>query len=69
MRGQWITQYTGSNTGTVVIDLDGFQDRFEGTAIAWDDNPELPNSLVKSVPVQRRMPNTSKVCQCRQSTI
>jgi hypothetical protein len=47
MRGQWITQYTGTNTGTVVIDLDEFQDRFEGTAIAWDDNPELPNSLVR----------------------
>jgi hypothetical protein len=47
MKGQWITQYTGSNTGMVVIDLDEFQDRFEGTAIAWDDNPELPNSLVR----------------------
>lgn len=47
LRGQWITQYTGTNTGTVVVDLDEFHDRFEGTAIAWDDTPGIPNSLVR----------------------
>jgi hypothetical protein len=47
LKGQWITRYTGTNTGTVVVDLDEFQDRFEGTAIAWDDNPGMPNSLVR----------------------
>jgi hypothetical protein len=47
MKGQWIATYTGTNTGTVVIDLDELADCFGGTAIAWDDRPELPNSLVR----------------------
>jgi hypothetical protein len=47
LRGQWTARYSGSNTGTVVIDLDEFEDHFAGTAIAWDDNATHPNSFVQ----------------------
>ena len=47
LRGQWIASYSGSNTGTAVLDLDEFDDHFAGTAFAWDDNPAYPNSFVR----------------------
>lgn len=47
LRGQWIARYSGSNTGTVVLDLDELDDGYAGTAIAWDDKPDHPNSIVK----------------------
>ena len=37
--GQWIGRYTGSNAGRFVIELDEAGDHYEGTAVAWDDNP------------------------------
>jgi hypothetical protein len=46
LKGQWIAKYSGTNTGTGVIDLDEFDDHFSGTAVAWDENP-LVNSLVR----------------------
>jgi len=47
LRGQWVAKYSGSNAGTGVVDIDEFDDHFAGTAVAWDDNPALPNSLVR----------------------
>src|SRR5215472_12427796 len=47
LKGQWIARYSGTNTGTGVIDLDEFDDHFSGTAVAWDDNPVVPNSFVR----------------------
>ena len=47
LRGQWIARYSGSNTGTVVVDVDEFEDHFAGAAIAWDDNVAHPNSFVQ----------------------
>jgi hypothetical protein len=47
LSGQWITRFRGTNTGTLVIDLDDVDDHYEGTACAWDDNLQLPNSLVR----------------------
>ncbi len=47
LKGQWIARYTGNSTGTVVLDLDEFQSHYRGTAIAWNDNSELLNSLVR----------------------
>ena len=47
LRGQWISRYSGSNIGTVVVDLDEFEDHFAGTAVAWDDNVAHPHSLVR----------------------
>ena len=47
LKGQWIARYTGNSTGTVVVDLDEFQGHYQGTAIAWNDNSKLLNSLVR----------------------
>ena len=47
LSGQWIARYSGSNSGVIVIDLDDLGDHFEGTAIAWDDNPQHPNAFVR----------------------
>lgn len=47
LKGQWIARYSGSNAGTLVLDLDEFDDYFAGTAVAWDDNPAHPNALIR----------------------
>ncbi len=47
LSGQWIARYTGSNTGTPVIDIDDVGDHYEGTGITWDDASLPPRSLVK----------------------
>jgi FRG domain len=47
LNGQWIARYSGTNTGTGVIDIDEFDDHFSGTATAWDDNPVYASSLVR----------------------
>jgi hypothetical protein len=49
LKGQWIARYTGSNTGTAVLDLDEYDRHFAGTGVAWDDNRALPSSMVKVV--------------------
>jgi FRG domain len=45
--GQWIGRYTGANAGTFVVDLDRIGDRYEGTAVAWDDVQQSLNALVR----------------------
>ncbi len=47
LSGQWITRYTGSNTGTLVIDLDEVGDHYEGTAIVWDEVNDHFNALIR----------------------
>jgi hypothetical protein len=47
LSGQWITRYTGSNTGTLVIELDEAGGHYEGTAIAWDEAGDHFNALVR----------------------
>src|SRR5262249_10869344 len=47
LKGQWIARYSGTSTGTGIINLDEFDDHFSGTAVAWDDNPVVPNSFVR----------------------
>lgn len=49
LKGLWVAQYTGSNTGTAVIDLDEYDSFFAGTAVAWDNNPAMPSSGVRIV--------------------
>lgn len=44
MNGQWIGSYTGTNGGTLVIELDDLGDCYEGWAFAYDDNPNLPST-------------------------
>ena len=45
LSGQWVGKYSGSNSGTLVIDIDDASDYYEGTACVWDDNAQLPSSL------------------------
>jgi hypothetical protein len=45
MNGQWIGYYTGTNNGTVLIDLDDAKDHYEGSAVAIDGNTGLPPTL------------------------
>jgi hypothetical protein len=47
LNGQWIAPYTGSNSGLVVVDIDEVGDHFEGTACAWDSNPDYPSSMIR----------------------
>lgn len=49
MKGQWIGNFTGTNTGLAMLDLDDEGDFYSGTAVAFDDNPELPSTVVKIV--------------------
>jgi hypothetical protein len=46
MNGQWMSRYTGSNSGLLVIDLDDMGTHYEGRAFVWDDNPSLPGTFV-----------------------
>jgi hypothetical protein len=64
LAGQWIAQYSGSNSGTLVIELDDVGDHYEGTACAWDDKVGIntlisirtpskePTQSLKSVPLR-----------------
>ena len=49
LAGQWVSRYSGTNSGKLVIDIDDLGDRYLGTACLWDDSPELPCSLVRFV--------------------
>jgi len=45
MQGQWIGQYSGSNSGTLVIDLDDMGTQYGGCAFVSDDNRSLPSTF------------------------
>ena len=47
LSGQWVAQYTGTNYGTIVIELDEVGDHYEGAACVWDNAPGHPSSLVR----------------------
>src|SRR5215469_1382490 len=38
MNGQWVGRYAGTNSGLLIIDLDGMGAHYEGRACAYDDN-------------------------------
>jgi hypothetical protein len=42
MNGQWLGRYTGSNTGTLFINLDDMGSYYAGNVFAYDDNTSLP---------------------------
>jgi hypothetical protein len=44
--GQWITKYTGSNSGLFIAEFDEVGNHYEGTICVWDSKPEYPNSSV-----------------------
>lgn len=45
MNGQWIGQYTGTNQGLLIVDLDDLGTHYEGSAAALDSNMALPPML------------------------
>lgn len=47
MEGQWIGRCTGTNPGTVIIDVDDCGPYFQGTAALFEDEPGLPGSFVR----------------------
>ncbi len=47
LSGQWIAPYSGTNRGTVVVDIDDMGSYYQGVGSVWDSNGELPNSLVR----------------------
>lgn len=44
MNGQWLGQYTGTNTGFLMIDIDDVGTHYEGRASVYDDNKLLPDT-------------------------
>ncbi|MES2769900.1 MAG: FRG domain-containing protein [Bdellovibrionota bacterium] len=44
MNGQWLGRYDGSNSGTLIIDLDDCGTHYEGYAYAYDHNINLPST-------------------------
>ena len=45
MNGQWIGEYTGSNRGQLIVDLDDMGTHYEGMAQVHDDEPGLPSTV------------------------
>jgi FRG domain len=42
MNGQWLGRYTGTNSGTLFINLDDMGSHYAGNVFAYDDNTSLP---------------------------
>jgi hypothetical protein len=62
LAGQWISRYQGSNSGTIVIDIEEYDDRYKGVACVWDDDLPRPSSLVRFITNSREPTQTlSKV--------
>jgi len=46
MKGQWIGSCTGTNTGTVFVNVDELSSYFQGVAYLLDDNKLIPGSAI-----------------------
>jgi hypothetical protein len=46
MNGQWLGKYTGTNSGSLVIDFDDMGTHYEGCAFAYDDNNSMSASFI-----------------------
>lgn len=46
MKGQWIGNYFGTNSGEVIIEIDEIRDHFEGVAYLYDSDSSLPATFV-----------------------
>lgn len=49
MRGQWIGQMEGSNSGLVILDLDDEGSHYEGHVFAFDEGEKLPGIVARIV--------------------
>ena len=45
MNGTWQGKYSGTNSGHIVVELDGMGDHFGGCVYAYDNNPGLPSTF------------------------
>jgi hypothetical protein len=41
MNGQWLGRYSGTNSGTLFINLDDMGSHYAGNVFAYDDNTSL----------------------------
>jgi hypothetical protein len=57
MNGQWLGRYSGTNSGTLFINLDDMGSHYAGNAFAYDDNPSLPHTYAYV-----RTPNKETSC-------
>lgn len=46
MNGQWMGQYSGSSTGSLIVNIDDMGNYYEGVAFLVDTNNKLPTTLV-----------------------
>ncbi len=46
MAGQWIATYGGTNTGTIVLEIEEDFGQYKAVACLWDDNLQHPSSFV-----------------------
>ena len=46
MKGQWIGNYTGTNAGTIMVNVDEFSSHFQGIAYLTESNSLLPGTAV-----------------------
>jgi len=44
MNGQWLGRYSGSNSGTLFINLDDMGTHYAGNVFAYDDNAAMPHT-------------------------
>lgn len=46
LNGQWIGEYSGSEMGSIVVNIDERREYYQGTAVLLRNDPILPNSVV-----------------------
>jgi len=46
LNGQWLGTYTGSSTGSILVNIDERLEQYQGTAVLIEDDKALPHSLV-----------------------
>jgi hypothetical protein len=64
MKGQWLGDYTGTNAGTIMVNVDEFPSYFQGVAYLRESNLLLPGSAVAF-----RTKNKSATCEIQVSAI
>ena len=61
MRGQWIGIYEGTNGGQIILDMDDEGSHFRGTAVAFENDPNLPSIVAGITTTDRTLPQKLKI--------
>jgi hypothetical protein len=56
MKGQWLGRYTGTNSGTLLINLDDMNSHYAGNVFAYDDNSSNPSAASYIRTPDKQMP-------------